>query len=585
MIEAETIEEIKDKAEIVSVISNYVILRKAGKNHVGLCPFHNEKTPSFSVSPDKQMFYCFGCHEGGNALTFIMKIENLNFGEAVELLAEKLGIEVKKTNRSTPPPSENNKYYDVLRHAIEYFKYCLNDPKLGHRTRAYLEHRHVSDQAIDLFGLGYAPKDWQGLFNYMNKKGVDTKAMVHLGLAMPRPTDNSYYDRFRERLMFPIFDLRDRPIAFGGRALDGTDPKYMNSPDSSIFNKSNILYGLNRAKDEIKKNKTAILVEGYMDLIAVYSAGFKNVVAPLGTSFTDSQAKLLSRYANTAIIAFDSDMAGELSTERTVEILRNHNLSVRVLNIAKGKDPDEFIKLEGKETFAQALANSLPWLQYRVDRILKNAKLSEVESRVKAISELARILSQEKDSLIREEYVREISRNTRIAQEVILSEIKKLQYGRRSSSSKPNTKVEKPAAKIIWAEEFVLRLAVENNDYLDKVKRGLLAEDFTDPLNKQIAGIIFESRDQDPKYLYDHLPSDDVKKAFSKISVTDNTIINPEQTLNDCIVTIKAHHLNNRMKDIQEQIKLSESRGDSEKLKSLYHEFDQTSGTLRTLHI
>src|SRR3989339_561896 len=312
MIPENIINEIKEKADIVSVVSSYVpSLKKKGKNHLGLCPFHSEKTASFTVSQEKGLFHCFGCGEGGNLFSFIMKMEKVDFAEAVKIIGEKIGITVRAQDFA---PSQNNKFYNLMEIACKFYESHLDE------VNEYIDKRKIKNPKE--FRLGYAPDGWDNLLNYLINKGAIAEDIERCGLILPRQSGSGFYDRFRNRLIFPIADQRGRIVGFGGRAIGGEDPKYLNSPDSVIFNKGENLYNLNAAKDFIKHQKFAVLVEGYMDVVGCFEAGLKNVLAPLGTSLTTKQAQLLSRFTDVAIIAFDSDSAGQLASERTQEILK-----------------------------------------------------------------------------------------------------------------------------------------------------------------------------------------------------------------------------------------------------------------------
>ena len=309
MIPKQIIEEIRNKADIVKIISEYLHIKKRGKNYLGLCPFHAEKDPSFTVSPEKQLFHCFGCNEGGNVFAFIMKTENIGFAEAVEELGTKVGVAVPKTTGRRTNKPEKEKAGQIMNLACKYFQSCL-ESKPGEAAHTYLNKRGIEKKTQETFHLGYAPPGWDNLFNFLVSRGASPQLIEKTGLVIAREGEKGYYDRFRNRLIFPVIDHRNQVVAFSGRSLGNEEPKYLNSPDTIIYHKGETLFGLNLAKDSIKKCKTAIMVEGNFDLVAPFQAGITNIVAPLGTALTTYQSKLLSRYCETVIIAFDTDSAG-----------------------------------------------------------------------------------------------------------------------------------------------------------------------------------------------------------------------------------------------------------------------------------
>ena len=347
----EIIEEILSRNDLVDVVSEYVRLKKQGSSHFGLCPFHNEDTPSFSVSPDKQMYYCFGCQSGGNVFTFIMQMENYSFVDAVKYLAARANIDLPQAEYSEEVKKELKEREIVLNIHKETAKYFYSNlqSQRGKLADEYLRSRKVKDKIRKLFGIGYANADYADLYKYLLYKGYSEEMMLISGLIIPRKKGKGYIDRFRDRIMFPIFDVHNNIIGFGGRVLDDSLPKYMNSPETILFDKSKNLYGLNYARTA--KEENILIVEGYMDVISLYQAGFKNVVASLGTAFNYQHAALLKRYTNEVVLVYDSDAAGIKAALRAMPILSSVGLKIRVLQIPGEKDPDDFIKEKGAEAF------------------------------------------------------------------------------------------------------------------------------------------------------------------------------------------------------------------------------------------
>ncbi|MBU1026449.1 MAG: DNA primase, partial [Candidatus Margulisbacteria bacterium] len=422
MIPSQLIEDIRNKADIVKVVSEYVPLKKRGKNYLGSCPFHSEKDPSFTVSPEKQIFHCFGCGEGGNAFAFLMKIENISFTEAVSELGSKVGVAVPKTANRGPTKSDKDKYFQIMTLAAQHFADNLKSPA-AKGVQEYLRQRNISDTTIKQFGLGFALPGWDNLFKHLVAKGAAPENIVKSGLILRRENSSGYYDRFRNRLIFPIANHRGQVVAFGGRTLGEDNPKYLNSPDTPIYHKGETLFGLHLTKNEIKKNRTAVLVEGNFDLITPFQGGINNIVASMGTALTIYQCKLLARHCDTIVLAFDADVAGGLAAERSVELMRNQGLKVKVANLTGGKDPDEIIIKHGIEAFKKILDSSLPFLEFKIKRIFSRYNLNEIEARAKALKEVAAALSQSKDQFVQNEYAKLAAAGLKTTPENIMAEV------------------------------------------------------------------------------------------------------------------------------------------------------------------
>ena len=371
------IDEVLTRADIESVVGRYVLLKRQGGNLWGLCPFHSEKTASFSVNPAKQIYKCFGCGKGGNSINFIMEIEHLNYPEAIRHLGALYGVDIPETTSSGNDihKEEKNRVYDILKEAAKFYYKSFNDPDIGQPARDYAAKRCLSKQTLDNFGIGYSPMSWNALYDYIKGKGYKDEEMLKSGIFGLSQKTNKPYDLFRGRLMFPIFDSFGKIIAFGGRALGDEKPKYINSPDSLVYDKRNHLYAMNFARKE--QSKQLIVVEGYMDAIAMHVAGFKNTVAALGTSFTDSQLKLCSRYAEEVVFFFDADNAGQNAALRAIKMMMEYlkkltgiNIRIKIAKVPDGKDPDEFIKANGADKFREVVKNAL----YVEDYLLERAK-------------------------------------------------------------------------------------------------------------------------------------------------------------------------------------------------------------------
>ena len=377
LIPDNVIDEVLTRADIESVVGRYVLLKRSGGNLWGLCPFHSEKTPSFSVNPAKGIYKCFGCGKGGNAISFIMEIEHLNYPEAIRHLGALYGVEIPETTSSGNDISkdEKNRVYDILKEAAKFYYKSFNDPDIGKPAREYAAKRGLSKQTLDNFGIGYSPMSWNALYDLLKSKGYKDEELTNSGIFKKSEKTGKPYELFRGRLMFPIFDSFGKIIAFGGRALGDEKPKYINSPDSLVYDKRNHLYAMNFARKE--QSKQLIVVEGYMDAIAMHVAGFKNTVAALGTSFTDNQLKLCSRYAEEVVFFFDADNAGQNAALRAIKMMMEYlkkltgiNIRIKIAKVPDGKDPDEFIKVNGADKFKEVVRNAL----YVEDYLLERAK-------------------------------------------------------------------------------------------------------------------------------------------------------------------------------------------------------------------
>jgi len=593
MILSSTIDEIRNKADILQIVGEYVPLKKRGKNYLGLCPFHSEKTPSFTVSPEKQIFHCFGCNEGGNVFAFLMKIENISFSEAVELLGERLNIAVKKTGTSPALQSEKDKYIGIMELAQRFYKETLESSE-GDVAREYLKKRALSEVSVKTFDLGYSPNKWDALLNFLFKKGVIQKDMEKLGLIIERTDKSGFYDRFRGRLMFPIYNLRGRVIGFGGRIIPSDnktdeEAKYINSPDSPVYNKGYSIYGINVTKDDIKKTRTAILVEGNVDLITCWQYEIKNVVCPLGTALTSNQAKIIHRFADNVVIAFDRDNAGNTATARSVEILRDEGLSVKVSRYEGGKDPDEALKAKGAESFIKAVNEAVPWMEYMIANTLSKYDLNGIEGRAKAVKAVAMLIAQEKDEFVQKGYIKHAAEKLGFGIDEVSSEVKRHGfYSNKGEALSLKKSVEKPSSKIEKAEECLIKLSVNSKEIMDVFKVSVTWQEFTG-INTRVIAELLQSTEIDEKdvthFMLDNLPDEDSKKLFSKIMMNDYPAENTKKVAQDCINTIKAHHLKSKMESLRGEMMAAEKEGKLENVSMLHREFNDLNEVYRSLSI
>ncbi|WP_028129730.1 DNA primase [Selenomonas sp. AE3005] len=427
----EFVEQVRAQSDILQVVQTYVSLKKKGNRYWGCCPFHGEKTPSFSVVPDKGFFYCFGCHAGGNVFKFISLIENVTYFEAIKLQAEKLGIPLPQRQRTPQELARDQQKADLRKvneMARDFFHNCLTLTKLGEPGKAYFAKRSISPETIEEFKLGYAPEAWDKLSTAFVKRGVKEEFLLEAGLAAERKNSQGIYDRFRHRVIIPIADERGRVVGFGGRVLDDSTPKYLNTPETILFNKRRLLFGLDRSHRAISKAGYAIVVEGYMDAISVFSAGIRNVVASLGTAFTAEHCKLIMRYAPAIYFCYDSDEAGQKATIRALSIVRDSGATVRVIVVPDGKDPDEFIRKHGAQAFQELVQKALPLVEYRLQYVLKHINHDTLEGKVKALHAMLPVLAGIRESAVVIEYQKKLSSALLLEEGIIQEELRR--YGR-----------------------------------------------------------------------------------------------------------------------------------------------------------
>ena len=542
------LDELVSRNEIEDVVSGYVQLTKrSGSNLFGLCPFHSEKTPSFSVSPDKQIYHCFGCGKGGGVINFIMEIENLSFPDAVAFLAKRAGMEMPEDDTPKDVRNKRARLLELNRDAARFFYDTLSTPA-GADASAYIKRRGISRQMAVRFGLGAAPDSWSALLDSMSAKGYSHQEMYEAGLIRKSRNGSGFYDYFRNRLMFPVIDVRGSVIGFSGRALGDNEPKYLNSPDTPVFNKSRCLFALNLAKKT--KQGMLILSEGNIDVVSLHQAGFDCAVASLGTSLTSDQARLMTRYTEQVVIAYDADSAGVKASQRAIPILEKAGLNVKVLTIPGAKDPDEFIKANGADAFKKLLESSEDRVDYQLMLIKAKYKLDTDEGRLGYLSEASMFLSGLPNAIEREIYGTRIAETAGVSSEAVITEIKNA-YRRRNAAEKKRRETEisrplqkaQPADRSIRyenvvsaiAEEGVIRLLLLEPDIIDDC--ALESDDFTSPFLSKVYGLIkqrsSEGRDITPALLLSDLP----QAEASRLTV----IMQKPEKLSDARVSLKAY--------------------------------------------
>ncbi|MBO4694051.1 MAG: DNA primase [Clostridia bacterium] len=501
-ISESTINEIKYRNDIESVVSSYVTLKRRGKNLIGLCPFHNEKTPSFTVYPESGSFYCFGCGAGGDVFTFTKLIENLDYIDAVRLLAERSGISVSEENFDNSLSKLKEKIYEINRETAKFFhEYLMSDA--GKWALDYFRDRGLKPATIKHFGLGAAPDSWDNLITHLKSKGFSLSDMLAANVIV-KSRKGSYYDRFRKRVMFPIIDIRGRVIAFSGRAMPGdtSGGKYVNTADTPVYKKSENLFGMNFAKSHC--SESVILVEGNMDVISLHQSGFQNAVAALGTSFTNEQAKLLSRYTKEIILTLDADAAGMKAAARAGDILKNTGLKVRVVSVPDGKDPDEFIKKHGAARFSAVLDGAVNEIEYKLLTAVGDIDVNSDDGKVKYVNRAAEIISESADAVERDVYIGRLSKKYDISRTALTSRVEQLRKTNARKDRKKainsiirpkfDTNAPNPEKRLhpsaAAAEESVISVLFSHPDYFEEAYKRLKPEQMITAINARIYRII-----------------------------------------------------------------------------------------------
>ena len=504
----EFVEQVRSQSDILNVVQGYVPLKRKGNRYWGCCPFHNEQTPSFSVVPDKGFFYCFGCHAGGNVFKFVSLIENVTYFEAIKLQAEKLGIPLPERQRTPQEIAREQERADLRKvneMAREFFHNCLTMTRYGEAGKKYFAGRGISPETIEEFKLGFAPNAWDKLSAAFEKRGIKQEFLLASGLSAERNNGGGVYDRFRNRVIIPITDEHGRVAGFGGRVLDDSTPKYLNTPETILFNKRRLLFGLDRSHRAIQQAGYAIVVEGYMDAISVFDAGVKNVVASLGTAFTADHCKKLLRYAPDIYFCYDSDEAGQKATIRALAVVRDTGAAVKVIVIPDGKDPDEYIRGHGAEAFRRLVQNALPLEEYRLQYVLKHVDAGTLEGKVKALHEMLPVLAGIRETAVLSEYKKKLARTLLLDEGIVRDELRRYARGTVPEEAEPIRAPIRQAAKqqdnaLRQAGRIIIRMAWQDISLIFHVVTVLPLDGISDPVQREILMFLrdLSSRGQPP---------------------------------------------------------------------------------------
>ena len=575
----EIIEEVRQNNDIVDIISQYVHLTRKGRNYFGLCPFHNEKSPSFSVSPDRQIFHCFGCGVGGNVYTFLMKIEGITFREALEQLAERANIQLPTLENSADTAREElkAKVYKVNEFTAEFYHQNLYKP-VAKIAQEYVKKRRMNNETLEAYKIGYSGK-FDELYKALKAQGFGEKEILESGL-VNKNDNGTYIDRYRNRLMFPICDARGKVIAFGGRVLDDSKPKYINSPENVVYSKGRHLFGLNVAKKDSAKK--ILIVEGYMDVISLHQRGITNVVGALGTALTEQQGWLLRRTTEQVILGFDADGAGQTAIARSMEILQKMGCDMRVLQIEGAKDPDEFIVKFGEGRFKLAIDNAISLVEFKVKNLKKDFNLENTGDKIKFLNEIAKILSKVENTMEREIYIEKIAKGYNISKEAIYAEVNKLIYvGKKEDKISQNknrethsiTREQKNNDKIDEdlkrRENTIIALLLDaNTNIFQKIKEHIKPEDFKDETNRKIAEQLYVELDKSEANINKLIDTfdEETQNHITMVMATDYEIENIDKAVDDILSKYEREKLDNRKQEILKQLEIEQ---DSEKKSQL----------------
>lgn len=555
------LDELRRRSDIESIVGEFVNLRRRGRVLTGLCPFHNEKTPSFTVYPETQSFYCFGCGAGGEIITFTRKFYNLDFIEAVKLLAERAGISLPISAKEDGTANLRRRIFEANRDAAHFYHELLYKPK-GEAQLKYLKGRKISDKMITKFGLGAAPDAWRTLYDHLHSKGYADEILVSANLVRKSKKNNiaNYYDTFRNKIIFPIIDVRGNVIAFGSRVIDKSTPKYINSSDTPVYKKSNELYGLNLAKNG--NEDKLILCEGYMDVIALHGAGFTNAVAGLGTALTESQVSLIARYSKEVMLCYDSDEAGKRATTKALSLFSHTGVKVKVINLPEGKDPADIIKERGKERFRALLTGSANDIEYRLEQQRQKYDIDTADGKVGFLKDAAAILAVNGGTIERDIYAAKLSDELGVGKDAILQQIKSVNIKKeRAKQSNAVREAEKEKRKLykgivpreqtnmraVKAQEILLANIIANPSFLAKFEDKLSKELFITPLYEKTFEIISERIIKklpiDIIYLSGDFEPDEMG-AVSRLYTTSFPITNTVKECEDCISALNEEREN-----------------------------------------
>jgi DNA primase len=581
------LDEVRNAVNIVSLVSEYVALKKRGRNHVARCPFHNEKTPSFNVNEEKQIFMCFGCGQGGDVFRFLMLIEHLSFPEAVRFIADRHGISLPEIAAAAPAPATSNA--DTLRKAmaetVAMYHRLLVDSEEGKGALKYILDRGVSRETITRFNLGFSPAGGDALVQSMKNKGFSIQALEECGLVKRSEDGSRVYDNFRGRLMFPITDIQGRTIAFGGRAMGDHQPKYLNSPETKLYNKSRNLYGLSFSKEAIKAQDRAILVEGYMDFVIPFQHGVENLVASLGTSLTPQQVELLGRYTREVVVSYDPDSAGLAAAQRSLDLFLEADFRVKVLRLPAGQDPDVFVRKAGPKEYQKRAQESVPYLEFVLEAaIQKQGSLGDPKKKVQVVNAILPYLAKLPSAVERSDYIFQFARKLGIDDQQLLAE------ARKAAQQKRVQLAEEPvssACSMKLAEKRLLQLLLDNTDLQKQILPLCMKQDFEGLASEKIFYILMDGFERSQwgtyEYLHRHFAGEAEQALLAQLEIEEVPESPSKETAESFLNALRSKRLSIYLQEIQAKIAEATERNDDEMLKSLLEQRIRLNSDLLSL--
>ena len=568
------IDEVRDHTDIVEVVSQFVTLKKVGKNFKGLCPFHSEKTPSFTVSPEKRIYHCFGCGAGGNVFKFVIETQNISFIDAVRQFADSAGISIPQPNAdnlNNPLYKEREALKKANELAANYYHSLFHDSEAGLAARNYLKGRYFTGEILDKYSIGWASPGWRGLINYFHKIGtLSRKTVLQSGLVIEKEDGSNVYDRFRGRVIFPIKDLHGSVIGFGGRAIaDGDNPKYLNSPETTLYQKSQTLFGLDMAKQAIRKEDQAILVEGYFDQMRATQFGIFNTVATCGTALTPKQAGILRNYASSVVLVFDSDNAGRSAAEKGFEVLHEKGLQVKIVFLPEGKDPDSYIHENGVDNFMEKIKTAKPYLESYIDTVVAGKDGSSPSTRVEMANKVLPIVGKVHNLVERNGLLEYFSFKAKIDDASFLTELKKSFLRNQPRIDIPETETN----STLNLERHLVHLILSGKETAQRVFKAVNLEDFSNPALKSIATtclqMIDKNEDVEIDKLIDQTDDPEIRSRLTQFGLEPLEFDSPEKTVSDCVTKFNNVHIKSKIKIVKQQRNEAEKAGQVEKSREL----------------
>ncbi|GJL77440.1 MAG: DNA primase [Nitrospinaceae bacterium] len=575
------IEEIRSRSDIIEIVSDTVLLKKSGQNFKGLCPFHSEKTPSFTVSPEKQIYHCFGCGAGGNAFKFLMETQSLPFLEAVKLLASKANVSLPSPVRSPAEDKKERERQTLIKlnqRAAEYFTATLNHPQRGKKAREYLKSRDISEETATKYQLGWATPNWQDLGTALKKASPSSfRDMARAGLVIIKEgkSEKDFFDRFHARIMIPLKDPHGNTIGFAGRIIDKGEPKYMNSPETPLYKKGKHFFGMNLAKESIRRENLAILVEGHFDQIRAFQHGIHNVVASCGTALTPDQAGLLKNHTQNVVLVFDSDAAGKKAAQRGFEVLLERDMSVKIVHLPEGHDPDSYIHEFGREVFFQQIQNAKPYFESYIDGIIENGALETPSGRMDVVNQALPLLKKVKNELERTEWVKYLWEKAGVDDSALRKELKRVLVQNQPSVNVQTSK----APKKTNPELYLIHLMLSDQRVAREIFDQVSFKEFNDPDLRQVAELVHQFIEEAQPVaiarLLDKTERPEVRAVLTQIGLEPITFENPSQGAADCIKEIKKENVENEIKELKRRRNEAEKAGKSDQSREIHSQLQK----------